>query len=208
MDNNFNQNQGYAQNVNYNYSQNQSYAQNMNYNSNQNQGYVQNSNYNQGYSVAKRSIINAGMILGLISAILLIMGLVLPFIDFSHFHDQIDIQYNLMKVCQNVGLISSMWNGIPYGIIIAIVIMVVLSFVKIPQLRLIPCILVVAMIVLMIVDMGNVVDWVNNILGKYPVEDMAAVKISEVFKSMMVGVYCLAAGLIIGLVSCFMKAEK
>lgn len=161
------------------------------------------SNFNN--TVYRRKFFNAGMILAMAGALLLILGLQLPCIDFSHFHEQVDIQYNLVKVCKNVGLVSSMWRGIPYGIIIGIVMLVVLSFVRIPLLRLVPCVLILAMYILMMADVGNVADWINNIISKYQISDIEPVEIGEIIKSTMAGVYFLAAGLIAGLVSCFVK---
>lgn len=154
----------------------------------------------------RRRFITPSAVLGIISSMLLLIGLFVPAIDFSHFHEQVDIQYNLLKICKNVGLISSMWIGIPYGIIIGIVMLFGLSFVKIPQLKLIPCILVIAMLVLMLVDVGNVIEWINGMLGKYPVNDMKAVNITEILKSMMAGIYIMVSGIIAGIVSCFVKA--
>lgn len=182
-----------------NWNQNNQYYNQMN--NPQNMYYVPDNQMEQG-----RKLLGLSTIIGIISAVLLLIGLLMPAIDFSHFHEQVDIQYNLLKICKNVGLISSMWIGIPYGIIIGIIMMFILSFVKIPQLKLIPCILVVAMFVLMLVDVGNVIEWINGILNKYPVDNMKSVNMMEIFKSMMAGIYIMASGIIVGIVSCFVKA--
>lgn len=153
-----------------------------------------------------KGFLNPSTILGIISAIFILIGLLAPAIDFSHFHDQVDIQYNFIKISQNVGIISSVWIGIPYGIIIGIIIMAVLSFVRIPLLKIIPCILIIAMFILMLTDLTNVIDWINGVLSKYQMNDMISVDISQIIKSMMAGIYFMVIGLISGIVSCFVKA--
>lgn len=152
--------------------------------------------------------VNLSMIFGLISVCLLSIGLILPAIDFSVFHDQIQIEYNLMKICKNIGLISSMWVGIPYGIIIGIVIMAILSFVKIPVFKLIPSMLVLIMLILMVVDIGNVIDWVNGIIEKYANNGMETVDIQDIFRAFRSGIYCMIAGIIFGITSCFFKVDS
>lgn len=96
------------------------------------------------------------MLLGILSAVLLTVSLFVPAIDLSAYHAQVQIRYSIMKICENVGLISDMWRGIPIGILIAAVGMLVLSFVRIPPLKAIPCMIVVCMIIIALVDMGNV----------------------------------------------------
>ncbi|MCM1399543.1 MAG: hypothetical protein NC225_08705 [Clostridium sp.] len=153
-------------------------------------------------------IFNPSTILGLLSAVLLTLGMTLPAIDFSHFHKSVDIQYNLMKICENVGLISSLWTGIPYGIIIGIVALVILSFTKIPVLKILPSLLVTAMVVLMLVDMENVISWVSNVLQKFSATQSIKVDIQEVFKSFMPGIYLLACGILTSYISCFFKIKE
>lgn len=153
-------------------------------------------------------IFNPSTILGLLSAVLLTLGMTLPAIDFSHFHKSVDIQYNLMKICENVGLISSPWTGIPYGIIIGIVALVILSFTKIPVLKILPSLLVTAMVVLMLVDMENVISWVSNVLQKFSATQSIKVDIQEVFKSFMPGIYLLACGILTSYISCFFKIKE
>ena len=97
------------------------------------------------------SHITASMILGLFSAILLGISMFVPAMDFSKFHESVHIRYRFMKICENVGLISDMWRGIPIGILIAAALMLVLSFVRIPPLKAIPCVIIVSLIVLAIV---------------------------------------------------------
>lgn len=67
------------------------------------------------------------MLLGILSAVLLTVSLFVPAIDLSAYHAQVQIRYSIMKICENVGLISDMWRGIPIGILIAAVGMLVLS---------------------------------------------------------------------------------
>lgn len=165
---------------------------------------------NQGYYMGqmqqfRQKFWTPSKILGLLSTVLLLLGLLLPAMDFSHFHEKVNIQYNLMKICKNVGLISSMWRGIPYGIIIGIIAMAIFSFVRIPLFKLIPCFLIVAMFVLMLADVHNVVDWVDNVLNKYFENYNIVVSVSDVVKSFMIGVYLLVTGLVVGFISCFMK---
>lgn len=195
------QNNGY-QNSAYNYTYNQAY--NQTYNPTYNQTYQPVSGENGGFI---KRIINPSAIMGIISSVLLMIGLLIPIIDFSVFEENVDIQYNLIKVCKNVGLISAPWTGVPYGIIIGIIAMFILSFVKVPALKLIPCFVVIAMVTIMLVDLGNVIEWVKAVLDKYYSEGRVVVNVSKVFGGIMAGAYTLAAGLIVGIISCFVKAQ-
>ncbi len=188
---------------------------------NWNQGNSQQQNYVYSYqqpvsgssnSSLKKRIFNLSAIMGFIATILLLLGLLMPMIDFSHFHQDVDIQYNLIKICKNVRMISSIWTGIPVGIIIGIVMMFVFSLIKLPILKLFPCLLVLSMCLIMLVDMSNIVEWANEFLNGSLVQSIIkkefVVNNTEVFRSMEVGVYLLAAGLLIGFISCFVKAPK
>lgn len=164
---------------------------------------------NMYYSRKKRNrLLNPSTILGLLSSVLLSIGLLAPMIDFSHFEENVDIQYNLIKICKNVGLISAPWTGIPYGIVIGIIAMLVLSFIRIPLLKLIPCMIVLSMLIIMLVDMGNVIDWVETVIDKYYGENLIIVNTSEVMKSLMAGIYILVSGLLVGFISCFVKIRE
>ena len=107
------------------------------------------------------------MLLGILSAVLLTVSLFVPAIDLSAYHAQVQIRYSIMKICENVGLISDMWRGIPIGILVAAVGMLVLSFVRIPPLKAIPCMIVVCMIIIALVDMGNVTAWISKMLARF-----------------------------------------
>ncbi len=155
----------------------------------------------------KKRFITPSFIFGMLGGILLIVGSVLPLIDFSHFHSEIDIQYNLFKICENVGIISTMWNVISYMILISGIILVILSFVRIPIFKILPVILALVMFVLMLVDMGNVIEWIDEVLSKFDINLEKDISNGEVFKSMMMGLYVMIAGLVSGLISCFVKGE-
>lgn len=153
------------------------------------------------------SHITASMILGLFSAILLGISMFVPAMDFSKFHESVQIRYSFMKICENVGLISDMWRGIPIGILIAAALMLVLSFVRIPPLKAIPCVIIVSLIVLAIVDFGNVLEFARELIARF-----VSIKVSEepigagtVLSSFGAGFYLLAAGLVCGIVSCFVS---
>ncbi len=152
------------------------------------------------------------LLLGLLSMLSLVLGVFAPAIDFSIFHESVQIQYSLMKICQNVGLISAMWRGIPYGILIAAVLMGVLSFTDYPLLKLVPSIIVIIMVILMLADIGNVADWVMETIEKFA--DSAStgasggIDVGQVVRSFMPGIYCLAAGLVTGIVSCFVNRQS
>ena len=164
---------------------------------------------NQSYdSINYSRILNPSTILGIISAIFLTLGLFLPAMDFSRFHEEVDIQYNLIKICKNIGLLSSMWMGIPYGIIIGIIGIFLLSFIKIPVLKIIPCLVITAMIILMVADVGNIIEWVNNTLDKFYKNNDIIINLSNIIKSFLSGIYFLAAGIILGFVSCFFKVPQ
>ncbi len=156
----------------------------------------------------KSRICNASCILGVISAILVFIALFLPAIDFSQFNEEIHLEYNLFKVCENVRLISSIWTGIPVGIIIGAVLMLILSFIKIPILKLIPNLIVIAMVVIMLVDMGNIVAWAQDIVEMAKLDNQVIVNNAEVYKSFRAGIYLLATGIITGIVSCFMPTPE
>jgi hypothetical protein len=155
-------------------------------------------------------LITPGFILGILSSVLIVTGLCAPAIDFSVFNASVDLQYNLPKICKNVGLISTMWRAIPAGFIIAAVMMFALSFVKIPVFRVIPCILAVAMLLLMILDIGNIIDWIKAIIQKYfqasaESGTSSSVNVIQILHSMMCGVYFLIAGIVSGIVSIFVR---
>lgn len=157
----------------------------------------------------KRNVSN--LVVGIISAILLFIGVFAPAIDFSVYHESVQIQYSLMKICENVGLLSSMWMGIPYGILIAAVVMIILSFFDYPILKIIPSIIVIIMIVLMLVDVGNVVDWVMQMIEKFSdsgITGSGYIDAGKVISSFMPGIYCLTAGLLSGIAGCFLKSHK
>lgn len=168
-------------------------------------------NYN-GYASGDRraqtpSHITASMILGLFSAILLGISMFVPAMDFSKFHESVQIRYSFMKICENVGLISDMWRGIPIGILIAAALMLVLSFVRIPPLKAIPCVIIVSLIILAIVDFGNVLEFARELIARF-----VSIKVSEdpigagtILSSFGAGFYLLAAGLVCGIVSCFVS---
>lgn len=153
------------------------------------------------------SHITASMILGLFSAILLGISMFVPAMDFSKFHESVQIRYSFMKICENVGLISDMWRGIPIGILIAAALMLVLSFVRIPPLKAIPCVIIVSLIILAIVDFGNVLEFARELIARF-----VSIKVSEdpigagtILSSFGAGFYLLAAGLVCGIVSCFVS---
>ncbi len=164
-------------------------------------------NYGMEPQYEKKRIVTPSFVFGMLGGILLIIGTLLPLIDFSHFHKEVDIQYNLFKICENVGIISSMWNVIPYIIVISAIIMIVLSFIRIPIFKILPVILATIMFVLMLVDMQNVVEWVNEVLTKFEIKLEKDINTAEIFKSLMIGLYVMIAGLISGLISCFVKGE-
>ncbi len=156
----------------------------------------------------KRKIITVSLVLGLIGSIVLLVGLMMPAIDFSHFHQEIDIQYNLFKIGKNVGIISGMWNIIPYAILISIIMIIGLSFVRIPILKILPVILIICMYVLMLVDMGNLCTWATNLLDKVGIVLEKEITTGEIFKSFMPGIYVQISGLIISIISCFVKISE
>lgn len=153
-------------------------------------------------------IITVSFVLGLVGSIIMFIGLMMPAIDFSHFHSEVDIQYNLFKVGKNVGLISAMWNVIPYAIMISIIIMAILSLVRIPILKLLPSILILCMFVLMLVDMGNVASWATDMLDKVGIVLEKEITTGEIMKSLMPGIYILVAGWFVSLISCFVKTKE
>ncbi len=221
--NNQNNNDQFYNNQNYNnqFYNNQSYDNqvydSMNYNNvnnNLNYGNVNydNTGFNMPYGTISTKnysrILNPSTILGFISSIFLTLGLFLPAMDFSRFHEEVDIQYNLIKICKNLGLLSSMWMGIPYGIIIGIIGIFLLSFIKIPILKIIPCLVITAMVILMVADVGNIIEWVNDTLDKFYKNNDIIINFSNILKSFLSGIYFLAAGIVFGFVSCFFKAPQ
>jgi len=160
----------------------------------------------------KRRILNFSAITGILGATLLLIGLLVPSMDFSVFHESVDFQYNIIKICENVRLISPIWTGLPWGIIIGIVLLYILSLVRIPQFKLIPCIIVVAMFVIMIIDMNNVISWVNEFLNSPTIQDLINTEITinkeTIIDSFQSGIYLMAAGTILGIISCFAKPIK
>ncbi|MBR3833001.1 MAG: hypothetical protein IKJ73_01650 [Lachnospiraceae bacterium] len=202
---------GQAPQGNYNNSQPQ-YNPYMNnqpqYNTYGNMGYQAYSNDISSETTGIKGFISASMILGLLGSIIMFIGLMLPAIDFSHFHQEVDIQYNLFKVGKNVGLISGMWNIIPYAILVSIILLVILSFVRIPVLKILPVVLILCMFVLMLVDMGNVAAWATDLLDKVGIVLETDITTGEIFKSLMPGIYIMVVGLMVSLISCFVKIKE
>jgi hypothetical protein len=154
----------------------------------------------------QKKILSLGFVLSIFSAIFLVVGVYAPAIDFSSFNPAVDLQYSLIKICQNIGLISSMWRAIPIGFLIAAVMMLVLAFVEVPIFRIIPCMLALAMILLMALDIGNVINWIKDILQRYfDVKSTSTVNIKQIFESMMYGIYFLIAGIVSGVASIFVR---
>jgi hypothetical protein len=99
-----------------------------------------------------------------------------------------------------------MWRAIPVGFLVAAVMMLGLSFVKIPTFRVLPCILAISMLVLMMADVGNIVEWIKGFMQKYFESGTGqGVSAFQVLQSFMYGVYFLLAGIITGVVSIFVK---
>lgn len=159
----------------------------------------------------KSQFVTASMLLGILSAVLLIVSLFVPAIDLSAYHASVQIRYSIMKICENVGLISGMWRGIPIGLLIGAVGMLVLSFVRIPPLKAIPCMIVVSMVILALVDMGNVTAWISGMLARFISSQAlsgSAVSGVTIWKSFQAGIYLLAAGLVSGIASCFVSNHR
>lgn len=219
MDNNGQYQNGY---VGYNQGQ-QMYDPNMQYQQNINQmGYDVSQVYNQSMNYTqdsyeasvsgisfKRRIFNFSAITGILAATLILVGVLMPAMDFSTFHENIDIQYNLIKICENVRMISTIWTGLPWGIFIGIIGLYILSFLRIPQFKLIPCMLIIAMFVIMLVDMKNVIVWADEFLNGSLVQELVdyefVINKDEVMKSFQPGIYLMIAGTVLGIVSCFAK---
>ena len=153
----------------------------------------------------KKNIVTFSMVLGIISSIMIFVGMFLPVIDLSHFYSTADFQYDFFKVCKNVGYISSMWKAIPVGFILAAAFMFILSFVKIPILKILPCILAVALFIMMLVDVSNVVEWIKDFIDRFIENQNQSLDITagDVLGSLMIGLYTIICGIVVGLVSCF-----
>jgi hypothetical protein len=155
-------------------------------------------------------LITPGFVIGVVSAVFMVIGLFLPAIDFSAFNSSVNLQYSLIKICKNVALISPMWRAIPVGFLIAAAMMLGLSFVKTPVFRIIPCILALAMFALMLLDLGNIIEWVNNVLEKFfetgkGAQTTDVERIRQIVSSLMYGIYFLVSGIIAGIISIFCK---
>lgn len=153
----------------------------------------------------RKKFITAGTVISIIAAALMLAGILLPAIDFRAFHEDVDLQYNILKICKNVALISSMWRAIPVGFYIAIALMFILAFVRVPIFRILPCLLAIAMLVLMLADMGNIIEWSNNVISDLMKSDAIVVNFETIVKGFMYGIYTLTVGVIVGIVSCFIK---
>lgn len=197
-------NSGQSYYTNYTYNSNANIANSQAALTNVNSGLVQGRVQKKGLP----GILNASMIFGVIGSIIMFIGLMMPAIDFSHFHQEVDIQYNLFKVGKNVGLISAMWNVIPYVILVSIIVIVILSLIRIPILKLLPILLILCMLILMLVDMGNVAAWATNMLDKVGIVLEKDITVREIFKSLMPGMYIMVVGWIVSLVSCFVKIKE
>ena len=196
-------NMQYQQNINQmGYDVNQVYNQTMNYTQDNYEAIV------TGISF-KRRILNFSAITGIIAATLILIGMLIPAMDFSTFHENIDIQYNIIKICENVRMISSVWTALPWGIVIGIVGLYILSFLRIPQFKLIPCMIILAMFIIMLVDMKNVIVWADEFLNGPLVQELVdyefVINKDEIIKSFQPGIYLMIAGTVLGIISCFSK---
>lgn len=155
-----------------------------------------------------RRFFSASMIVGLLAAVLVFIGMLIPMLDMSAFHEKIQIKYNIFKVCENVGLLSPSWKGVPSGMLIGVVAMVVLSFVDIPLLKLIPTMIILAMFIIMLADMGNIINWAKDMIHRYFGEGVVGLDNSNVLKSFSTGIYFMVAGIVTGIISCFCPGRK
>lgn len=72
--------------------------------------------------------------------------------------------------------------------------------------------IVLCMIILAIADIGNVVAWINKLLqqtiGFAVSKPQTSIHFGIVLKSFQAGIYVLAAGLVSGIISCFVSISK
>ncbi len=155
-----------------------------------------------------RRILNPSFIVGMVGMALIIVGMLMPILDFTAFHENIDIQYNLPKVCKNVGLLSVIWHGLPYGILVGIILLFVLSFINIPALKITPLVLIITMLVIMLVDLNNVILWANDLIEKTIGPDVIIVNKETIMDGIMPAVYILISGIVVALISCFLPGGK
>lgn len=160
----------------------------------------------QAFNKLILNIKNPSTLLGLLSAICLSLGLYLPAIDFSSFHKDINFSYSIIKICDNIGIISSVWNGVPYGIAIGIIALVILSFAALPILKIFPALLETAMIAIILFDINHIINWVYNVLDKFHATIPTQIDFFDVLKSFMPGYYFLIIGIILAYVSCFVPS--
>lgn len=204
-DNQYQQNyQGYVSNEQYQYQQN--------YTQNNHQTYNMIALPETYATDTKKKFFSVSMVLCLISTLLILIGFIMPAIDFSHFHSKVDIQYNLIKLCKNIRLISPVWTALPVGFVLGIIMLGILSFVKIAQFRLIPCVLIISMFVIMLVDMNNVISWADEILNSESMQEIIKQEMiinkAEIFKSIQPGIYIMVAGTLLGIISSFIKPSE
>lgn len=205
---------GYMQDTNMQYQNGYMQDVNMQYQG----GYMQNPQYQGDYMqtgvpryqtiTLSQRVLNPSTIVSLVAVLLLMIGLAVPIMDFTVFHKNLDIQYNFAKICENVGLLSPIWNGLTYGIIIGIAILIVLSFVNIPPLKIIPCVLILVMLIIALADVGNVVEWGNELIESTLGKDVIELNTGNIKKGIMSGAYFLGAGLAAAFVSCFIPGAK
>lgn len=154
------------------------------------------------------TFISPSMILGGLAAILILIGTLIPMMDFSTFHEKIHIKYNIFKICKNVGMISPTWKGIPYGFILVLIAFTILAFVDLPILKLIPSLIGIALLVIMYVDGINVLNWARDTVDMYFGKEDIQLEMAQVYKSLRAGIYLIATGVLVGLVSCFVPGRK
>lgn len=161
-------------------------------------------NAGDGY---ERRKINISNIVGLIAVAFMVAGYNSPMLDFSFFHENIDIQYGLYKICYNIGIISPVWNVVPYGIMLGILLMLVLSFVDTPQLKIIPMVLICSMLGIMIFDLKHVISFIMDILKKYTEQGNGSASPLRQLGCIMYGAYLLLTGVVLGIISCFLPGR-
>lgn len=149
--------------------------------------------------------ISLSMIFGIISAALILISPFIRFATYSHSGHRV-FDYNFFKFCDRASYIEVMWRGLPYGIVIAGVIMLILSFINIPLLKLFPCALLIAVLTILVYTIyktgKSVFEYLTNNMSITFSENIS---ISDCIGP---GIYLMVLGLFVGIVSCFFKASR
>ena len=103
----------------------------------------------QANNVNKRKI-NLSMLLGIVSAIMIFLGMHINFFSFTF--GKRNFIWNFGELCKRAGIFSDLWRGLPAGMYICVFMMLACSFFKTPIIKLFPFFIGFIILIIMLID--------------------------------------------------------